>query len=182
MINKKLESIRKKLDNLDNHFLSLIKKRTLLVNQVEEYEGVNFVGTTLWASYNNCEGMMSDFKQIKCGDDYITEQTLSDENKKNIAFLKETVPNLDNVVIISHHAPSMISVDDSRKELGVSNGYANELDEFIIDNPHIRYWFHGHIHNSLNYQIGETNVICNPRGYHGHCVNKELQSELEVVC
>ena len=34
MINKKLEIIRKKLDNLDNHFLSLIKKRTLLVNQV----------------------------------------------------------------------------------------------------------------------------------------------------
>ncbi len=34
MINKKLEKIRKKLDNLDNHFLSLIKKRTLLVNQV----------------------------------------------------------------------------------------------------------------------------------------------------
>ena len=34
MINKKLESIRKKLDNLDNQFLSLIKKRTLLVNQV----------------------------------------------------------------------------------------------------------------------------------------------------
>ena len=34
MINKKLERIRKKLDNLDNHFLLLIKKRTLLVNQV----------------------------------------------------------------------------------------------------------------------------------------------------
>ncbi len=34
MINKKLENIRKKLDVLDNHFLSLIKKRTYLVNQV----------------------------------------------------------------------------------------------------------------------------------------------------
>ena len=34
MKNKKLKNIRKKLDNLDNQFLSLIKKRTLLVNQV----------------------------------------------------------------------------------------------------------------------------------------------------
>ena len=34
MINKKLEKIRKKLDNLDNHLLLLIKKRTSLVNQV----------------------------------------------------------------------------------------------------------------------------------------------------
>tara|TARA_A100001011_G_C13605324_1_gene553812 strand:- start:189 stop:467 length:279 start_codon:yes stop_codon:yes gene_type:complete len=34
MKNKKLQSIRIKLDKLDNKFLSLIKKRTILVNQV----------------------------------------------------------------------------------------------------------------------------------------------------
>ena len=34
MKNKKLLSIRKKLDKLDDKFLFLIKKRTLLVNQV----------------------------------------------------------------------------------------------------------------------------------------------------
>ena len=34
MINKKFKRIRKKLDNLDNHFLLLVKKRTSLVNQV----------------------------------------------------------------------------------------------------------------------------------------------------
>ena len=34
MKNQKLEKIRKKLDKLDNKFLSLIKKRTNLVNQV----------------------------------------------------------------------------------------------------------------------------------------------------
>ena len=34
MINKKLQRIRKKLDSLDNKFLSLIKKRTILVNEV----------------------------------------------------------------------------------------------------------------------------------------------------
>ena len=34
MKNKKLLNIRKKLDKLDDKFLALIKKRTLLVNQV----------------------------------------------------------------------------------------------------------------------------------------------------
>ena len=34
MVNKELNKIRKKLDKLDNEFLSLIKKRTFLVNQV----------------------------------------------------------------------------------------------------------------------------------------------------
>ena len=34
MINKNILKIRKKLDKLDDHFLNLIKKRTLLVNEV----------------------------------------------------------------------------------------------------------------------------------------------------
>ena len=34
MNNKKLNKIRKKLDKLDNKFLDLIKKRTLLVDEV----------------------------------------------------------------------------------------------------------------------------------------------------
>ena len=34
MVNKNIIKIRKKLDNLDNSFLNLIKKRTYLVNNV----------------------------------------------------------------------------------------------------------------------------------------------------
>jgi chorismate mutase len=34
MINEKIKKIRKKLDKLDDAFLKIIKKRTILVNQV----------------------------------------------------------------------------------------------------------------------------------------------------
>jgi len=34
MVNKKILKIRKDLDKLDNKFLNLIKKRTLLVNEI----------------------------------------------------------------------------------------------------------------------------------------------------
>ena len=34
MVNKNILKIRKKLDQLDNYFLSLVKKRTLLVDKV----------------------------------------------------------------------------------------------------------------------------------------------------
>jgi len=27
------------------------------------------------------------------------------------------------------------------------------------------FWVHGHMHNTSDYIIGWTNVICNPRGY-----------------
>ena len=34
MVNKNIHKIRKKLDQLDNYFLNIIKKRTLLVDKV----------------------------------------------------------------------------------------------------------------------------------------------------
>ena len=26
-------------------------------------------------------------------------------------------------------------------------------------------WVHGHVHHSVGYVLGETQVLCNPRGY-----------------
>jgi hypothetical protein len=42
------------------------------------------------------------------------------------------------------------------------------LDDFIESRPQIRLWLHGHTHHNFNYWIGETRVVCNPRGYVGH--------------
>jgi len=27
-------------------------------------------------------------------------------------------------------------------------------------------WVHGHVHDSHDYRIGSTRIVCNPRGYH----------------
>ena len=29
-------------------------------------------------------------------------------------------------------------------------------------------WIHGHMHNRSDYMIGDTRIVCNPRGYAGH--------------
>ena len=34
-----------------------------------------------------------------------------------------------------------------------------------------RLWIHGHTHAPCNYTVGETQVICNPRGYPGESGN-----------
>ena len=26
-------------------------------------------------------------------------------------------------------------------------------------------WVHGHVHNSSDYRIGDTRIVCNPHGY-----------------
>jgi hypothetical protein len=34
-----------------------------------------------------------------------------------------------------------------------------------MDRPQIKLWTHGHTHELFDYMIGDTRVVCNPRGY-----------------
>ena len=46
--------------------------------------------------------------------------------------------------------------------------YYSDLSEFILDHPQIKLWTHGHMHNPFDYMIGDTRIVCNPRGYEGY--------------
>lgn len=67
-------------------------------------------------------------------------------------------------IVVTHHAPSILSLPSDRREDPVSCAYASHLDEFIL-----RYqsplWIHGHIHHTNDYCIGTTRVIANPQAY-----------------
>lgn len=67
-------------------------------------------------------------------------------------------------IVVTHHAPSALSLTEDRRNKTLSCAYATHLDEFILRHqPHL--WIHGHIHHSNDYLIGETRVISNPQGY-----------------
>jgi len=68
--------------------------------------------------------------------------------------------------VVGHHSPSFQSVHDMYKhETLMNGGYHSDLSEFIMDHPQIKLWTHGHTHHPFDYTIGETRVVCNPRGY-----------------
>ena len=77
---------------------------------------------------------------------------------------------------------------DRSSELPLFNIYYDEGDEVfglqvfgtIMDNPNIKLWIHGHVHNNFDYMIGDTRVICNPRGYEMYQENFEFKPDLEV--
>ena len=72
-------------------------------------------------------------------------------------------------VVVGHHAPSRISTHERYRHDEIMNGgYSSSLDEFIQTRPQIRLWTHGHTHYPFDYMIGETRVVCNPRGYIGY--------------
>jgi Icc-related predicted phosphoesterase len=67
-------------------------------------------------------------------------------------------------VIVTHHAPSMLSLPEHRRSEEISSAYASNLEPLILQYQP-RLWIHGHIHHSNNYCIGETRVLANPRSY-----------------
>jgi Icc-related predicted phosphoesterase len=82
-------------------------------------------------------------------------------------------------VVVGHHAPSKLSTHPRyQNETLMNGGYSSDLSQFILDNPQIKLWTHGHIHNNSDYMIGSTRVMCNPRGYARYEENDDFNPEL----
>ena len=76
-------------------------------------------------------------------------------------------------VVVGHHSPSKQSTHPMYADDTIMNGgYSSDMDEFITDHPQIKLWTHGHTHHPFDYIVGETRVVCNPRGY----INYEPQA------
>lgn len=151
-----------------------------LEDQVKEIDDVMFVGSTLWTDMNKNDWYtkyqvkqgMSDFRIIKNDKNNYHNLHPDDvivRHAKSLEFIKTTVANTSKkVVVVTHHAPSDLSVADCYKDQILMNGaYRSNLEDFVMDS-NITHWYHGHTHFPFDYILGNTRVVCNPRGYIGH--------------
>ena len=94
-----------------------------------------------------------------------------DDHKQAIDYINHVVANdtTKKYVVVGHHAPSMQSCADRfRGDRIMNGGFYTELGDFMAYRPQIAGWIHGHTHDPYDYVIGETRVVCNPRGYIGY--------------
>ena len=156
-----------------------------LDNQFTVIDNVVFFGGTLWTDMNSEDPvtmqqirfMMNDYQSVKNTtkrEGFYTRKFLPEDSvadhKKFLEELKKVlaVYPTQKIVVVGHHAPSKASTHPRYKSEVIMNGaYSTNLDEFILDNPNIKLWTHGHTHEDFDYRIGSTRIICNPRGYDG---------------
>jgi len=153
-----------------SRFLSVDHLLESLSNQYPKFHALNtegascfgqrFWGTTLWFKYNyhaiDIENDLNDFKAIHNFNEHVYER-----NKEAIALLDQI--SSDDIVI-THHAPSIKSIDPIYDWSPLNSFFVCDMEELIlIRKPKI--WIHGHMHNSSDYMLGDTRVICNPLGY-----------------
>lgn len=106
------------------------------------------------------------------------------DHKEMLAFLEKAyadMPPWKTMVVVGHHTPSHQSCHPYYKDdREMNGGYHSDLTGFIYERPGIKLWTHGHTHEVFDYNIGNTRVICNPRGYIGHEATAD-NFELKVV-
>lgn len=168
---------------LDNVFF--LEKNVVVLDQVK------FVGATLWTDINRGNPVTAlsvgidrsgngfkDFKHIKVGPAYHrlhTNDLIGQHiQAKQFIFENAVKEHSDQkLIVVSHMAPSYGSIADRfRIESNRHNNhmYFSELGNEIAYSE-IDYWFHGHTHHVIDYTIGNTRVLCNPRGYVGYGQN-----------
>ncbi len=130
--------------------------------EVFELDGVKFAGCSLWFTEDSksflYERWMNDFRMI-----HDFKPGVYDRNQESIDFLRYDIPQ-DTDVVITHHMPSYFSVNAKYTNDACNRFFLCELDEVILDlQP--KYWIHGHTHVACDYHLGDTRVVCNPRGY-----------------
>jgi len=145
-------------------------------------DDVTFVGGTLWTDMNRVdpttmqliEGMMNDFRIIRNSKFNYRRFAPGDavnDHRQTLEYIKSVVDSdtTKKYVVVGHHAPCALSIHEIYKnEYYMNGGYYSDLSEFILDRPQIVLWTHGHMHNPSDYMLGETRIVCNPRGYKGH--------------
>ena len=155
---------------------------------------ITFLGGTLWTDMNKEDPLtlysikkeMNDFRVIKNSSRVVSfkdeegkrqvkaatfspEDTVED-HKAMLTFIDTATKDTTNkYVVVGHHSPSKRSTKPMYVEDTLVNGaYSSDLSEFILARPQIKLWTHGHTHYKFDYMVGETRVVCNPRGYIGY--------------
>jgi Icc-related predicted phosphoesterase len=189
-----ISDVKKRLEYLTN--LHILDKETYIVDDVTFIGGTLWTDMNKEdpLTLHMITRMMNDFRCVDNSNREVTYKTFDDpdnpdkptfrtrvarfspqdavdDHKEMLEFIKTVVAEKHDkkFVVVGHHTPSHVSCHPKYKDdREMNGGYHSDLSEFILDRPQIKLWTHGHTHELFDYMIGETRVVCNPRGYHGY--------------
>ena len=165
-----------------------------LDHKIYTHEADNLVvlGATLWTDFalngDPQLAMMSSHRMIdyaeirnpKNATNRITTHDVLKRHVDDLTWIDETLRIFNgNGVVVTHHAPHRMSIHEQYAHEKELNAYfASDLTHLLGKKYAPRVWVHGHTHNSFDYIVGHTRVVCNPKGYGDE--NKEFNPYLMI--
>lgn len=154
----------------------------VLDNDQVVIDGVRFLGTTLWTDFMLCADnderqlamqkshrFMRDFSVIHVDEStprLFTPDDAVDLCRADTQWLEDRLaePHAGPTVVITHHAPSRQSIHPRFAGSPLNGCFVSDL-QHLVDSQRVQLWVHGHTHDSFDYLLHGTRVVCNPRGY-----------------
>jgi len=162
---------------------------SFLENEYKIIDDKVFMGCTLYTDYkypcppyyytqqDNIRKSLGGINDFKWGHYSENGKLIGLHPTHYISEFNRSVEYLENIleqykdkqcIIITHYAPSEMSIDSKYQGDNLNASYISNLESFVLEHKNISHWIHGHVHCSLDYELGNTRVICNARGYI-HC-------------
>jgi UDP-2,3-diacylglucosamine pyrophosphatase LpxH len=139
----------------DINLLCGSEKIRFLDTKVIDLDGVKILGGTMWGS-NICD------------QDFIPELNTFNvkEQKVFLSNLRRAQPD----IVISHHLPSTECINEMWKDSIHNAHFVVDLTKFLrvgtLPGSYApKLWLHGHTHQDVNVNVGNTKVCANPCGY-----------------
>ncbi|MBJ6986063.1 metallophosphoesterase [Devosia sp. MC521] len=140
-------------------------------------DDVRFVGGTLWTDWQLGDREwqsqawaarhMREYQSVsRPGDGPLWPVHTSDAHDMHLAAIEGVLSRRHEgpSVVVTHHAPSPLSLRPGEERGVEAAAYASDLEEtMMIWGPDL--WVHGHTHHACDYHVGATRVVSNPRGY-----------------
>ena len=149
----------------------------VLENDVFQIDNIRFLGCTLWTDFKlyekpvmaefTAQFTMNDYRLIRKSPAYSkfhTSNTITAFRESRFWLNEQLQIQTGKTIVITHHAPSARSIPEEYKNDDLNPAFASNLEDIILKySPDL--WIHGHIHAPASYNIGKTQIVCNPRGY-----------------
>jgi Icc-related predicted phosphoesterase len=157
--------------------------------------GIRLVGATLWTDYcafgeinqpavmNACATGMNDHRLIGWQKQpwlRFRPQEAALLHHRSKTYVEEVLATpFDGgpTVVISHHAVHWNSVHPKFRSDPLTGAFFSDQSS-LIERYQPTLWVHGHVHNSSDYRVGKTRMLCNPHGYGSE--NPDFNSALVV--
>ncbi len=163
------ETLRWRAGELGVHFLE---------NDPVEIGGVRFLGCTLWTDFRLTGDVvlaravagqvMNDYRKIRITPEYrrLRPDDTAALHARSRRWLEGEAGagRTTGAVIVTHHAPSLRSVPPEYRADPLTAAFASDL-EALVEGSGAALWVHGHMHACVDYAVGDTRVLANPRGY-----------------
>ena len=156
-------------------------------------DGVRFLGSILWTDFGlfgeadkffamqHARRWMTDFSIIQNHGRHLTPEDaiqLHEQGRDWLAVMLAE-PFTGKTVVVTHHAPSPQSVSPRFAMDLLTPAFASNLEN-LMGSERAALWIHGHMHDSFDYEIYGTRVVCNPRGYTPMALNPDFRPDFVV--